>query len=126
MKKIILIASVLLILALLISCDMMDNGDQEMVDDGTQASVKMTSLIKNIGNGIEVEVIEGDYEASGVYYVHISSDTIIDITSMVSVTPIPALWRVPKSLGMLSPFCERGKKQPADTILLPFIIIAPS
>ena len=77
MKKIILIASVLLILALLISCDMMDNGDQEMVDDGTQASVKMTALIKNIGNGIEVEVIEGDYEASGVYYVHISSDTII-------------------------------------------------
>ena len=74
MKKIILIASILLILALLVSCDT-TNGEQSMIDDGTQESVKMTAVVKAIGYSIEVEVIEGDYGAAGIYWVNFSSDT---------------------------------------------------
>ena len=74
MKKIILIASVLLILALLVSCD--TNGGQDMIEEGTQETAKMTAIVNAIGDKIEVEVIEGDYGVSGLYWVNFSSDTV--------------------------------------------------
>ena len=75
MKKIILILSILLLFALLISCDMGDD-EQTMADGDTTENVKMTAVIINIAEKIEVEVIEGEYGASGIYWVNVSSDTI--------------------------------------------------
>lgn len=74
MKKFILLILAFLMLALLISCD---EGEVEqcMVDEGTAETVKMVAVIKNIAEKIEVEVIEGEYGASGIYLVNFSSDT---------------------------------------------------
>ena len=75
MKKIVIIASVLIILALLVSCDT-TNGEQNMFDDGTQETAKMTAIVNAVGDKIEVEVIEGDYGVSGLFWVNFSSDTV--------------------------------------------------
>ena len=69
MKKIILIVSVVLILALLVSCYIIE-------EEQNMEGAKMTAVIKNIEDKIEVEVIEGDYNVSGIYWVNISSDTV--------------------------------------------------
>ena len=76
MKKIILIVSVLLLLALLVSCYSDEEGKQTMVEDSTGETVKMTAIVKNIEDKIEVEVIEGEYEVSGIFWVNVSSDTV--------------------------------------------------
>ena len=74
MKKIIVVAFVLLILAaLLVSC-YEEEVKPTMADDGT--GVKMTAVVKGIGDKIEVEVIEGDYDASGIYWVNFSNETV--------------------------------------------------
>ncbi len=69
MKKIILIVSVVLVLALLVSCYITE-------EEQNMEGAKMTAVIKNIADKIEVEVIEGDYNVSGIYWVNISSDTV--------------------------------------------------
>ena len=38
-------------------------------EQGNRESVKMTATVKNISDKIEVEVIEGEYGASGIYWV---------------------------------------------------------
>ena len=81
MKKIIFAASVLLVLVLLVSC--YDDGvKQTMLDDGTD--VKMTAIVKSIGDKIEVEVIEGEYGASGIFWVNYSAETVfVDANDVV-------------------------------------------
>ena len=69
MKRISLIAYVLLVVALLVSCYITE-------EEKNMEGVKMTAVIKNIGDKIEVEVIEGEYEVSGIYWVNFSSDTV--------------------------------------------------
>lgn len=83
MKKIIFIASVLLALALVTSCYLTE---EEKNMDG----VKMTAIIKNIGDKIEVEVIEGQYGVSGIYWVNVSGDTVYTDTNNVRL-PASAL-----------------------------------
>ena len=74
MRKLLLVASALLILALLfVACDE-EGAKQTMADDGT--GVKMTAIVKGIGDKIEVEVIEGGYGAEGIYWVNYSSETV--------------------------------------------------
>ena len=74
MKKIIFVASVLLILTLLFASCYEEGEQQTMVDDGT--GVKMTAIVKNIGDKIEVEVIEGEYGVSGIFWVNYSDETV--------------------------------------------------
>ena len=69
MKKIILIVSVVLVLSLLVSCYITE-------EEQNMEGAKMTAVIKNIADKIEVEVIEGDYNVSGIYWVNISSETV--------------------------------------------------
>ena len=85
MKKIMLIASVLLILVLLVSCDMPRG--QDMIEDGTQENVKMTAVVKTIGYSIEVEVVEGDYGAAGIFWVNFSSDTTFVNANNQTISP---------------------------------------
>ncbi len=58
-----------LALSALCSCGELGSGGDEI--DG----VKMSAEILAIGEKIEVEVIEGEYGASGIYWVIYSSDT---------------------------------------------------
>ena len=69
MKKYIVAVALLLLVCLLFSCS--SNGGDENVE-----GVKMTAIIKSIDNKIEVDVIEGEYGASGIYWVNVSSDTV--------------------------------------------------
>lgn len=81
MKKLIFVASALLVLVLLVSCNL-EGEKKTMADDGT--GVKMTAIVKNIGDKIEVEVIEGEYGASGIYWVNYSSETVfVDANEVV-------------------------------------------
>jgi hypothetical protein len=69
MKKYITVSAIILLACLLFACSV----------DGEVANVegaKMTAIIKNIGDKIEVDVIEGDYEVSGIYWVNVGSDTV--------------------------------------------------
>ena len=47
-------------------------------EEKNMQGVKMTAIIKNVNTdtGLEVEVIEGEYGASGIYWVIISKDTV--------------------------------------------------
>ena len=78
MKKYIVIIALALIGCSLFAC-MSDkpsvNGDNKVNND-VENIVKMTAIIKNIDDKIEVEVIEGEYGAFGIYWVNIGSDTI--------------------------------------------------
>ena len=74
MKKIILLVSVLLILTLLIASCNDDEVNPTISDSGE--GVKMTAVVKGIEDKIEVEVIEGDYDASGIYWVNFSNETV--------------------------------------------------
>ncbi len=69
MKKIAFIASILLVLALVTSCYITE-------EEKNLEGVKMTAIIKNIDDKIEVEVIEGQYGATGIYWVNFSDDTV--------------------------------------------------
>lgn len=68
MKKYITVAAFVLLACLLFAC----SGDGGENVEG----VKMIALIKNIDDKIEVEVIEGEYGASGIFWVNVGSDTI--------------------------------------------------
>jgi hypothetical protein len=59
-----------LALSVLCSCENFDTGGGDKID-GT----RMSAEILAIGEKIEVQVIEGDYEVSGIYWVIISPDT---------------------------------------------------
>lgn len=63
MNKIKVILSVAILCALLMSCTMFDTEVNDM------NNAKMTAKIIAIGEKIEVEVIEGEYDASGIYMV---------------------------------------------------------
>ena len=69
MKKYIVVVAFVLLACLLFACSV--DGEVENVE-----GVKMTAVIKNISDKIEVEVIEGEYGASGIYWVNVSSDTV--------------------------------------------------
>ena len=69
MKKYIVAVALLLLVCLLFSCS--SNGGDENVE-----GVKMTAIIKSIDDKIEVDVVEGDYGASGIYWVNVGSDTV--------------------------------------------------
>ena len=61
---------VALALLVLCSCENFGTGGGDKID-GT----RMSAEILAIGEKIEVQVIEGDYEVSGIYWVIISPDT---------------------------------------------------
>lgn len=69
MKKYIVVLAFVLLACLLFACSV--DGEVENVE-----GVKMTAIIKNIGEKIEVDVIEGEYEVSGIYWVNVGSDTV--------------------------------------------------
>ena len=71
MKKIYTLIILSLVLLSLPSCDRFSLGDAPDVD-----GVKMTAEIVAIGERIEVNVIEGEYGASGIYWVIVGSDTV--------------------------------------------------
>ena len=60
----------ILAISLLASCSIFDKGDINV------EGVRMLAVIKNIDDKIEVEVIEGEYGASGIYWVNTNSDTV--------------------------------------------------
>ena len=73
MKKLIRMAALLLALLALCACaSEEDEGDSE---ESLQGTVKMTATVTAISDRIEVEVIEGEYGASGPYWVVISEET---------------------------------------------------
>lgn len=70
MKKYIIFSVALLLALALISCAKAD----KVVD---VEGARMTAKINAISDRIEVEVIEGDYEVSGIYWVRFSQDTVV-------------------------------------------------
>ena len=70
MKKYIVLVVFALLACLLFACTV--NGGNKEVE-----GVKMTAIIKNIDDKIEVEVVEGEYGASGIYWVNVGSDAVI-------------------------------------------------
>ena len=73
MKKIFNIVIVALTLLALCGC-----GDLGFETQGFVDGTKMTAEIIAIGDKIEVEVIEGEYGASGIYWVIVSSDAVLE------------------------------------------------
>lgn len=72
MKKILFIACALLLALTLASCGSIQEAVQSM------GGVKMTAKITDVSDGnVMVEVIEGEYDASGPYLVRINSETLI-------------------------------------------------
>lgn len=71
MKKAILILIIFIMLLLVVtSCE--SNREVTSIE-----GVKMTAIIKNLDGKIEVEVVDGEYGASGIYWLNVSSDTVI-------------------------------------------------
>ena len=70
MKRIIRLAALLLSLACLCSCS---QGEAEETPGG----VRMLARLTAIGEKLEVEVIEGEYGASGIFWVILSDATEI-------------------------------------------------
>lgn len=70
MKKYIVLVVFALLACLLFACTV-SGGNKEV------EGVKMTAIIKNIDDKIEVEVVEGEYGASGIYWVNVGSDAVI-------------------------------------------------
>lgn len=69
MKRIIRLAALLLSLACLCSCS--------QGEDVTPGDVRMLARLTAIGEKLEVEVIEGEYGASGIFWVILSDTTEI-------------------------------------------------
>lgn len=72
MKKFLSLIIIALTLAALCSCGGLDLGADRENEIG---GVKMTGEILAIGEKIEVNVIEGEYGASGTYWLIVSGDT---------------------------------------------------
>ena len=70
MKKYIAIIAFMLLASLLFAC----SSDMEV---GNTEKVTMTAVVKNVSNILEVEVIEGEYGASGLYWINISDNAIL-------------------------------------------------
>ena len=68
MNKILQIAALLVALLCLASCT-------EDTVDALEEGVKMRARIIEITDGLEVEVIEGEYRASGIYWIILSDST---------------------------------------------------
>ena len=79
MKKIITAIAIVLLACVILACTSCE--EVEAVD-----GVKMTAVIKSINENIEVEVIEGEYGASGIYWVKIGSDAAIVNNNGVRIT----------------------------------------
>ena len=77
MKKIWMCLALLLLACLLVSCA--EDCEDESTDAAANGSVKMTaSVVGVLDDGrLEVDVIEGDYGAEGVYWVIVSEETEI-------------------------------------------------
>ena len=71
MKKI-LITFLILSLILISSCSLFENGENGM------NTTKMTAKIIAINEKLEVEVVEGEYGASGIYWVITGADTFFE------------------------------------------------
>lgn len=88
MKRVVFIILIFVALALFISAFFIDfdnfddfdnlaSGKEEQpVANDNVVGVKMTATVKGIGDKIEVEVIEGEYGASGIYWVNYSEETV--------------------------------------------------
>lgn len=74
MKNITKLIIALMALTLLSGCSALNIGGQ-IKDNIT--GVKMIAEVKAVGETLEVEVIEGEYGASGTYWVITSSSTVI-------------------------------------------------
>ena len=80
MKKIFNIVIVALALLALCGCDGFTPIESNPVD-----GAKMIAEIVAIGDKIEVEVIEGEYGASGIYWVIVSSDAVLETSDGKSI-----------------------------------------
>lgn len=69
MKTCIKLITLITCISLLVSCSVLASGNKDA------EGVKMTAKIVSIGERIEVEVIEGEYGATGPYWVITSSET---------------------------------------------------
>ena len=76
MKKYIVIASLVLLACVLLVCTSCEEGDASKEVSVNVEGVEMTAIIKNISDKIEVEVVEGEYGASGIYWVNVGPDTV--------------------------------------------------
>ena len=66
---------IIIALALILLCGCADTG----LEAGSHVDgIKMVAEIKSISDVIEVEVIEGEYGASGIYWVKVSSSAVLE------------------------------------------------
>lgn len=79
MKKSISAIAIILLTCIMLVCTSCE--EVEPVD-----GAKMTAVIKSVSEKIEVDVIEGDYEVSGIFWVNIGSDTVIVNQNGIRVT----------------------------------------
>ena len=79
MKKSIYVIAIILLTCIMLVCTSCE--EVELVD-----GAKMTAVIKSVSEKIEVDVIEGDYEVSGIFWVNIGSDTVIVNQNGIRVT----------------------------------------
>lgn len=87
MKKIALIVLFILVLTLFVSCYLTEAVTKTLTEEEQNLEgVKMTAIVKSISDKIEVEVIEGEYGASGIYMVNFSSDTVFTDSDNVQLT----------------------------------------
>ncbi len=82
MKRIYTLIILSLVLLSLPSCDRFVPGDAPDAD-----GVKMTAEIVAIGEKIEVNVIDGEYGASGIYWVITGSDTVYATADGMTIPP---------------------------------------
>lgn len=71
MKKIFKALMILVCISLLASCSIFDREDENM------NSVRMTARVIAVNDRIEVEVVEGEYGASGTYWVILGENASI-------------------------------------------------
>jgi len=71
-KRIIVAICVALLLPTLVCCSSCDNGE----GDNVEYNFKMKARVERVADVIEVDVIEGEYGASGVFWVVTSEKTV--------------------------------------------------
>ena len=79
MKRILISIMLILSIALLASCaggasDKTPSGESEPQGE---TFVKMTATVLNVTDRLEVDVIEGEYGASGIFWVNVSNETTV-------------------------------------------------
>lgn len=79
MKRILISIMLILSIALLASCmggapDETPSGEDEPQGE---TLVKMTATVLNVTDRLEVDVIEGEYGASGIFWVNVSGETAL-------------------------------------------------